>query len=148
NMVRGVNHVEFIKRSSDGKFFMLEAAARVGGAHIAETIEAATGVNLWAEWANIEVDHALGQAYQLPPARQEYAGLAITMARQERPDLSAYDDPEIVYRAPEKQHVGLVVRSKDQGRVQALVDGYQERFLRDFTNVLPPVTRTIPERGG
>jgi len=137
NMVRGVNHVEFIKRSSDGKFFMLESAARVGGAHIAETIEGATGVNLWEEWANVEVDYALGKPYQPKPTRQEYGGLAITLAKQEQPDLSSYDDPEIFYRAPEKQHVGLVLRSKDHARIQQLLDSYQERFVRDFTAVMP-----------
>src|SRR5205814_10061788 len=113
NMVRGVTHVEFIKRSTDGKFFMLEAAARVGGAHIAETIEAATGVNLWTEWANIEVDQVQGKSYQVRPERQEYAGVALTLAKQEEPDLSGYPDPEIVYRGPEQQPAGTAVQSKD-----------------------------------
>lgn len=148
NMVRGVNHVEFIKRSSDGKFFMLESAARVGGAHIAETIEGATGVNLWQEWANVEVDYALGKPYQLEPARQEYGGLAISLAKQEHPDLSAYDDPEIFYRAPERQHVGLVLRSKDHARIQQLLDSYQERFVRDFTAVLPAKEKSLQARVG
>jgi biotin carboxylase len=147
-MLRGVNHVEFIKRSSDGKFFMLEASARVGGAHIAEMVEAATGVNLWEEWANLEVDHARGQTYRLPATRQEYAGVALTLARQEQPDLSAYDDPEIVYRAPEKQHAGLVVRSREHARVQALLESYQERFARDFTATLPAKAESMPARGG
>lgn len=142
NMVRGVTHVEFIKRSTDGKFFMLEAAARVGGAHIADVIEAAAGVNLWQEWANIELDHATGKTYQLPATRQEYAGIALTLARQEAPDLSGYNDPEIVYRAEEKQHAGLVVRSKDHARIQALLDGYQERFVRDFMASMPPPVRS------
>ena len=30
-------------------------AARVGGAYIAEVLEAATGVNLWREWARLEI---------------------------------------------------------------------------------------------
>lgn len=140
NLVRGVSHVEFIKGRDDGKFYMLESAARVGGAHIAETIEAASGVNLWEEWANIEVDRG-EKPYVLPTTRKEYGGVAITLARQERPDLSGYTDPEIVYRAPEAQHAGLVVRSKDSERVRVLLDGYQERFARDFTAVLPATER-------
>jgi biotin carboxylase len=51
-MVRGVSHTEFIKADSDGKFYFLETSARVGGANISELIEAASGVNLWAEWAD------------------------------------------------------------------------------------------------
>src|SRR5262249_1942983 len=50
-LVRGVTHAEFIKAAEDGEFYFLEIAARVGGANIAETVEAASGLNLWAEWA-------------------------------------------------------------------------------------------------
>ncbi|MFN2445902.1 MAG: acetyl-CoA carboxylase biotin carboxylase subunit family protein, partial [Vicinamibacterales bacterium] len=53
-LVRGVSHTEFI-RAETGVFHFLETSARVGGAHIAELVEAATGVNLWAEWAKIEI---------------------------------------------------------------------------------------------
>ena len=53
-MVRGVSHSEFIQ-GRDGKLYFLETAARVGGAHIADLVEAATGINLWAEWAKVEI---------------------------------------------------------------------------------------------
>ena len=33
----------------------LETSARVGGAFIVDVVEAATGVNLWREWAKIEI---------------------------------------------------------------------------------------------
>jgi len=126
NLVRGVSHVEFIKSRADGRFYMLECAARVGGAHIADMVEAATGINLWAEWARIEVGG--GKApYALPPARQEYGGLIVTLAKDERPDTSAFDAPEVVFRSPEKNHVGLVLRSASYDRVQALLAEYLER---------------------
>ena len=48
---RGAAHAEFIKSDADGQFYFLEIAARVGGAYIAEVLEAATGINLWREWA-------------------------------------------------------------------------------------------------
>lgn len=138
---RGVSHVEFIKGRDDGRFYMLECAARVGGAHIAEMVEAATGVNLWAEWANLEVD--AGTKPWAPPSdfRQEYGGLIMTLARQARPDLAPYSDPEVVYRAPEEGHAGLVVRSKDHARIQALLEDYQRRFYRDFHAVMPAATK-------
>ena len=53
-LVRGVSHTEFI-RGDDGQWYFLETAARVGGAHIVELVEAATGMNLWAEWAKVEM---------------------------------------------------------------------------------------------
>ncbi|MDW8467531.1 MAG: ATP-grasp domain-containing protein [Chloroherpetonaceae bacterium] len=51
--ILGVSHTEFIK-GEDGTFYFLETSARVGGAHIVELIEAATGINLWEEWAKVE----------------------------------------------------------------------------------------------
>jgi len=130
----GAAHVEFIKGRKDGKLTMLEAGARVGGAHIAELIEASTGLNPWAEWADVEID---GASYRPAPARAEYGGLIITLARQERPDFSAYTDPEIVYHAPEASHAGLVVRSPDAARTAALIASYTERFRADFMTSLP-----------
>lgn len=136
-LVRGVSHVEFIKSRQDGKIYLLESAARVGGAHIAETIEAANGINPWEQWAELEIAAALNRPYTVPATRNEYGGLAISLARQEKPDTSAYDDPEVFYRADEANHVGLVVRSPSAERVKSLLDSYQERFVRDFTAVLP-----------
>jgi hypothetical protein len=135
NLVRGVSHIEFIKGRADGRFYMLECAARVGGAHIADMVEAATGVNLWAEWAKIEVRG--GKApYTLPPARNEYGGLLVTLAKDERPDLSAFDAPEVVFRSPEKNHIGLVIRSPSYARVQELLSQYLER-VRPMVATLP-----------
>ncbi len=72
--VRGVTHAEFLKSHTDGEFYFLEAAARVGGAYISEVVEAASGVNLWREWARLEIG-AGKQPYALPPIRKEYAGV-------------------------------------------------------------------------
>src|SRR6266849_5133871 len=41
-LVRGVTHAEFLKAHADGKFYFIEVAARVGGAYIADAIEAAS----------------------------------------------------------------------------------------------------------
>jgi len=52
---RGAAHAEFIKSDADGQFYFLEIAARVGGAYIADVLEAASGLNLWREWARMKV---------------------------------------------------------------------------------------------
>ena len=39
----------------DGELYFLETSARVGGAYIVDVVEAATGLNLWREWAKIEI---------------------------------------------------------------------------------------------
>src|ERR1700690_1929351 len=83
-LVRGVAHAEFIQAHADGHFYFLECAARVGGAYINEMVEAATGINLWREWARIEVAGGNG-GYQLPAMREEYAGVILSLARQADP---------------------------------------------------------------
>ncbi|MDT5261066.1 MAG: hypothetical protein QOC61_70 [Acidobacteriota bacterium] len=134
-IVRGVTHTEFIK-GGDGRFYFLETAARVGGANIAEVIEAATGINLWREWARIEVAGEQGH-YEVPSGREDYAGIVISLARQQWPDTSAYDDPEIVFRLNKRHHVGLLVASQDAARVDELLNSYARRFLEDFSATLP-----------
>ncbi len=140
-MVRGVSHSEFIRGRDDGKLYFLETSARVGGAHIVDLIEAATGINLWAEWAKVEI--AGGKApYQPPAPRNDSAGLLISLAKQEHPDTSAYDDPEIVWRMDEKKHhVGLIVKSPDPARVQELLQNYAQRMRQDFFAWQPPLDR-------
>ena len=139
-MLRGVSHSEFI-RGRDGKLYFLETAARVGGAHISELVEAATGINLWAEWAKVEI--AGGKApYTVAPLRNDYAGLLISLARQECPDTSAYNDPEIVWRMNDKpHHAGLIVRSRDPNRIEQLIREYAQRFHQDFFAYAPPRDR-------
>lgn len=134
---RGAAHAEFIKGKDDGQFYFLEIAARVGGAYIAEVLEASSGINIWREWANIEIFAGEG-TYQLPPLRHEYGGIVLSLARQEYPDTSAYDDAEIVYRVRKRHHVGLVVRSTEISRVKHLLDDYARRFADEFVAVEPP----------
>jgi hypothetical protein len=136
-MVRGVSHTEFIKARSDGRICFLETSARVGGAHIVELVEAATGLNLWAEWAKVEVAGGDG-GYRPPVANRDYAALLISLSRQERPDTSAYHDPEIVWRLVQDHHAGLIVKSPSAGRVRELLAAYERRFTDDFFAYQPP----------
>jgi biotin carboxylase len=139
-IVRGVTHTEFIRSAADGRFLFLETAARVGGAFIVDLVEAETGVNLWREWAKVEIAGEDGH-YEAPTTTERYAGLVLTLARQERPDTSAYTDAEIVYRVKKANHAGLIVASADEARVRALLDEYAARFERDFYAFAP-----APER--
>jgi biotin carboxylase len=136
---RGAAHAEFIKSEADGRFYFLEVAARVGGAYIADVLEAASGLNLWREWAGLEVGGK--SAARVKPARNEYAGIVLSLARQEYPDTSAYDDPEIVYRVKKRHHAGLIVRSPQLERVEELLAQYAGRFADDFVAVVPPLQK-------
>ncbi len=135
-LVRGVTHAEFLRSHADGKFYFIEIAARVGGAYIADVVQAASGVSLWREWARLEI--GAGHApYALPPVRKDYAGVVLSLARQETPDTSAYNDPEIVLRVRKKYHAGFVFRSPDPARIVALLDSYAQRFRHDFFATAP-----------
>lgn len=133
--MRGVSHSEYIL-GEDGTWYFLETSARVGGAHIAELVEAATGVNLWAEWAKIEI--AGGKApYETPRFRPDYAGLIVSLARQEWPDLTVFDAPEVVWRLKKRHHAGVIVSAERHARVIDLLDAYARRFAAEFTATLP-----------
>jgi biotin carboxylase len=136
----GASHAEFIKSATDGQFYFLEVAARVGGAYTAETHEAAMGLNLWREWARCEMATS-AKPYQLPALQQNYSGLVLSLARQEWPDTSGYDDPEIVYRAAKPWHVGLIVQAPQFARVHQLLMQYERRFQHDFTACAPQPER-------
>jgi biotin carboxylase len=135
-LAQGVAHTEFIRAHADDRFYFLETAARVGGAYTAETVAAATGINLWREWARLELATP-ERPYTLPPTRADYGGLVVSLARQEQPDTSAYHDPEIVYRINKPWHAGLVVRAADYARVVTLCAQYARRFAADFTAAAP-----------
>ena len=134
----GVMHIEFIRSEADGEFYFLETGARVGGAHIADMVEASSGINLWKEWGRIETP---GRSYQLPEVRRDYSGILVSLARQKVPDLSGYTDPESVWRLKKKNHAGLVVHSERWERVQELLEDYTRRFYEDFFATAP-----LPDR--
>jgi biotin carboxylase len=139
-LVRGVTHAEFLRSHAGGKFYFIEVAARVGGAYISDVIEAATGINPWREWARLEIG-AGNQPYQLPATRRDYAGVIVSLARQEHPDTSAYTDPEITYRIAKYHHAGFILKSQSHERIQQLLDSYATRFQADFV-----ATQPVPDK--
>lgn len=136
------SHTEFIHANEDGKFYFLETSSRVGGAHIAEMVEASSGINLWAEWARIESAVANNTTYTLPEVRNDYAGLLVSLSRFQYPDTSAFNDPEIVWRIQKDFHVGFIVQSPSRERVLELLDNYVPRVYQDFHASAPPKDKT------
>ena len=143
-MVRGVTHAEYIRSHSDGRYYFLEIAARVGGAFIADLVEVATGVNLWREWARLEVDFLRSESYLVPHERLDYAGSVLCLAQTAEPDTSAFNDQEIVVRMKKHHHAGLIVKSEKPERVQELLERYSAEFARLYLATLPPMDRLTP----
>lgn len=128
----GAAHTEFIKCTEDGKIYFLETASRVGGAHLAEMVHAASDINLWQEWATIEDALVKQKKYKLPKIKKEFAGIVLTLSKFQHPDLSNFTDDEICFRVPLDYHAGLIVQSKNQLKVRTLLDEYADRFKNDF----------------
>jgi biotin carboxylase len=137
-MVRGVTHAEYIRAHADGRFYFLEIAARVGGAFISDLVEVSSGVNLWREWAKLEVAALRGERYAVPPTRSDYAGSVLCLAKTAEPDTSSFDAPEIVVRMKKHHHAGLIVRSPRAARVRELLDQYSAQFAERFLASMPP----------
>jgi biotin carboxylase len=141
-MRSSASHSEYIRCNDDGELYFLETSARVGGAHIAEMVEASSGINLWREWAKIETAIAQKEPYELPFAGHEYAGLVVSLARQQWPDSSAFDAPEIWWRMNKEYHIGLIVQSSERARVLALLDEFMHRIKSDFHASAPAKDKT------
>ncbi len=137
-MRASASHTEFIKCHEDGKFYFLETASRVGGAHIAEMVEMSSGINLWAEWARIEDALAKDIPYQLPTVTKEPAGIIVSLSRFQHPDDSSFREDEIVWRMRKEYHIGLIIRCKSRKYTLQLLNDYANRIQHEFHASTPP----------
>lgn len=143
-MQYSASHTEFIRNRETGDYYFLETASRVGGAHLAEMVEAASGLNLWYEWARLEAAIAKDEKYQLPEVRKEYAGIVVSLTKQEWPDDSQFNDAEIAWRMTGMDyHIGLIVRSKKRERVLELLDQYADRIRHDYHASAPAPSKPL-----
>ena len=142
-MRSSASHTEYIQSAETGEFYFLETAARVGGANLMEMVEASSNINLWAEWAKMEVALALNEEYKLPTTKKEYAGIIISLSRYQHPDTSSFSDAEIVWRMQEDYHIGFIVKAGSRERVLELLDGYSKRIAQDFHASAPAPDKTI-----
>jgi biotin carboxylase len=137
---RGVSHAEFLQSYETGKFYLLEVAARVGGAYIANVLEQAAGFSLWREWARLEIADK-DNPYKAPKLRKDYAGIALALSKEDEPDTTHYTDSEIVYRVKKPKHVGLIFQSDKHERVTELLETYTDRITKDFLAIAPTKER-------
>ena len=126
------SHTEYIKDRETGEFVFLETSSRVGGANLAEMVEYSSGINLWREWAKLEVAVAKDEKYKLPKVKKDYAGIVVSLSRHQHPDSSSFVDKEIAWRMNKEYHIGLIVQSKTQQKVLNLLDSYTQRIFSDF----------------
>ncbi|RAJ97914.1 hypothetical protein LX87_02821 [Larkinella arboricola] len=140
-MQSSASHSEYIRGDHDGEYYFLETSSRVGGANIAELVEVSSGVNLWREWAKLESAIARNEPYQLPEVQNHYAGLIISLARQQWPNTDGFTDEEIAWRMSKEYHVGFIVKAPERERVLQLLDAYMNRIYQEYHASAP-----VPDR--
>ncbi len=143
-MVHGVAHAKFLRSRTDDQYYFLEVGARVGGASTDQLAEAATGVNLWREWARLEAGDLRHKAYTAPNSLEGYAGSVACAAEGAKPDFDMIADPAIVARFRKDGHAGLIVRAASAGRVQRLLEDYSAQIERQFLSA-SNVEQKMPE---
>lgn len=129
---RGAAHTQFMKAHADGEVYFIESSARVGGSYTGDMIEAATGLNLWGEWAKLEA-HA-DAAYAPPSVTTRYAGVVLAPARPGCPDISQFTDPEIVGRVNTRERVGVVIAADGPQRIESLLSDYVQRLTDPYVS--------------
>ena len=141
-LVRGVTHTEFIQ-GEDGELYFLEKAARVGGANIDKLVVASSDIDLWKEWARLELANLNKEPYKTPKARKDNAGLLVCLAKDKDPDLSGFDAPEVVWKEGKEHHAGILVSAKSADRVAELVEHYTKKLQQEVLAVAPPTDEVV-----
>jgi hypothetical protein len=127
-MVRGITHAKFLRSHADGGYYLLEIGACAGGAFFDQLVEASTGVNLWREWAKLEIGDLRQKSYMPPHIVEGYAGSVVCAAEGPWPDLDSITDASIVTRMRRDRYAGLIVRAASAEGVRSILDGYRAQF--------------------
>lgn len=65
-LVRGITRSKFVRSRTSGEFYFLETSANVADVSTVLRIDPTHELNVWVEWARLEVAAMRGQAYALP----------------------------------------------------------------------------------
>ncbi len=133
----GPSHTEYIVRDGGKEILFLETAARCGGAHLTDMVEAASGINLWTEWANIEHCVLTGKKYHLPLVDELQAGIIVTLSKHEKPEYESFTDEEIWWRLHKKHHIGFIFQHKTGKRIDELLGNYSQRIKEEYSTSVP-----------
>lgn len=136
-LVNGATHSEYIK-GTDGKYYFLETASRVGGANIPDLVEAATGINIWREWARLESALLRNEKYEVEKPTGFFSGLVISLVKDKNPDTTPFKCEEVVKFLPMDYHIGIVFKSADEKRIQQCLEHAGDLITREILNVIPP----------
>ncbi len=133
----GASHSEFIKCHEDGEFYFLETSARVGGAHLADMVHAASGINLWSEWAKLESAMISGEDYKVPKGVKSNAGIIVTLSKVQHPDYDQFNDPTIWWNLDKEYHIGFIFKDDSIETVKEKLDFFAGYIGDNFAATVP-----------
>jgi biotin carboxylase len=131
-MQHSASHTEVIRCSDDGHYYFLETSSRVAGDNLADMVEAASGINLWKEWAKLETAVAKNDNYKLPFVRKEYSGIIISDPLRQLPNPFPFNAPEITWKMKNDYQTGCVIRSKNRERIVELLEEYTALIQNNY----------------
>ena len=70
-------------------------------------------------------------------------GLMLCLSKQAEPDLSHYNDPEVVWTLKKHHHAGIIVNCDSAQRRDELVDRYLRQMGQDFLAIKPPAQTAV-----
>lgn len=142
-LVNGATHTEFIRGKEDGRWYFLETASRVGGAHIPDLVEASSGVNLWREWAKIESALLTKSTYALPKIQSFHAGLIVALIKEKSVRKDDFECDELQKILPLNYHAALVYKSESVEKIEKRLDEAADKIIKNYLNILPPRSKTV-----
>ncbi|MGV4413050.1 ATP-grasp domain-containing protein [Chryseobacterium sp. T1] len=140
NIKYGATHSEYIL-GDDGQYYFLETSSRVGGAHIPDMIEAATGVNIWREWAKLENALLHKKNYTVTASQHLFAGLVIALAKEKNPDTKHYENAEVLKFIDKDYHIGIVYQSNSAEKIKQRLDEAADKITENLLEILPPTDK-------
>jgi len=136
----GATHSEYIL-GDDGQYYFLETSSRVGGAHISDMVEAATGINIWREWAKLENALLHKKNYEVKASQYFFSGLVIALTNDKNPDTNPYQNPEVLKFISKDYHIVIVYQSDNPEKIQQRLDEAAEKITENLLNILPPTEK-------
>ena len=133
----GATHSEYI-RGIDGQYYFLETSSRVGGAHIPDMVEAATGVNIWREWAKLENALLDGEKYTVEETQKLYSGLIVSLAKEKHSNTDDLNNEHVEKFLPIDYHIGIVYKATTADIIEERLDEAALIVTEQILNILPP----------
>jgi len=118
----GVMNTEFIKSHQDGRYYFIKSSGKVGGNYLAELVESSTGLNLWREWAKIEMSEVDEIDYTCPEYVKQPAMVIRVPAKNPSALSNTMQHAAIVWRQVSHNHVTVVIRCKNHDDLNTVKD--------------------------